>query len=278
VVSPAPVTPQVSREGHEGGEGGIFSFVFLRVLRAPLFSAGAAGGNSQLIFSGGYAKSSPRFLAGQKSFHTTMNELQTEIAELKEFIADLKADRAATKEKEKREAWTKYVSLSVVMIAVIAAIAAQWGGKYSSRVLTQLNDATFNQTLASDQWAYYEAKSVKLKAYEIARDELAHAANAADAEMVKLIKIYEGQIARYQGEQKDIEAKAHDLEAKRDEARKAATLASGKGGRMGLAISFFSVAVALASICLVTKKKPLWFAALVLAGIAIAEMVLAWTA
>jgi hypothetical protein len=207
-----------------------------------------------------------------------MNELQTEIAELKEFIADLKADRAATKAKEKREAWTKYVSLSVVMIAVIAAIAAQWGGKYSSRVLTQLNDATFNQTLASDQWAYYEAKSVKLKSYEIARDELAHSANAADAEVAKLVKNYDAQIAKYQGEQKDIETKAHDLETKRDDARKAATIASGKGGKMGLAISFFSVAVALASICLVTKKKPLWFAALILAGIAITEMVLAWTA
>jgi hypothetical protein len=88
-----------------------------------------------------------------------MNELQTEIAELKEFIADLKADRAATKEKEKREAWTKYVSLSVVIIAVIAAIAAQWGGKYSSRVLTQLNDATFNQTLASDQRQHDEPRT-----------------------------------------------------------------------------------------------------------------------
>ena len=207
-----------------------------------------------------------------------MNELQTEIAELKEFIIDLKADRAATKEKEKREAWTKYVSLSVVMIAVIAAIAAQWGGKYSSRVLTQLNDATFNQTLASDQWAYYQAKSIKLKAYEIARDELAHAANATDPATAKLIATYEEQIASYKKEQKDIEAKAHDLEAKRDAARQAAGGASGKGGRMGLAISFFSVAVALASICLVTKKMPLWFAALILAGIAISEMVLAWRA
>ncbi len=207
-----------------------------------------------------------------------MNELQTEIAELKEFIADLKADRAATKEKEKREAWTKYVSLSVVIIAVVAAIAAQWGGKYGSRVLTQLNDATFNQTLASDQWAYYEAKSVKLKSYEIARDELAHAPNAADPETLKLIKNYEGAIAKYQSEQKDIETKAHDLEAKRDAARSSATIASAKGGKMGLAISFFSVAVALASICLVTKKKPLWFAAMILAGIAITEMVLAWTA
>ena len=207
-----------------------------------------------------------------------MNDLQKEIAELKEFIADLKADRAATKEKEKREAWTKYVSLSVVIIAVIAAIAAQWGGKYGSRVLTQLNDATFNQTLASDQWAYYEAKSIKLKAYEIARDELAHSANAADAETAKLIKTFEDQIAKYQKDQKDIETKAHDLEGKRDAARSSATIASGKGSKMGLAISFFSVAVALASICLVTKKKPLWFAAMMLAGIAITEMVLAWTA
>ncbi len=207
-----------------------------------------------------------------------MNELQTEIAELKEFIADLKADRAATKAKEKREAWTKYVSLSIVIIAVIAAIAAQWGGKYSSRVLTQLNDATFNQTLASDQWAYYQAKSIKLKAYEIARDELAHSANASDPATAQLIKSYEETVAKYKAEQKDIETKAHDLEARRDAARQAATMASGKGGRMGLAISFFSVAVALASICLVTKKKPLWFAALILAGIAITEMVLAWTA
>ena len=207
-----------------------------------------------------------------------MNELQTEIAELKEFIADLKTDRAATKEKEKREAWTKYVSLSVVIIAVIAAIAAQWGGKYGSRVLTQLNDATFNQSLASDQWAFYQAKSIKLNSYEIAQRELARSANAADAETAKLIEDYKAKVATYRKEQEDIKAKANGFEARRDAARAAATVASGKGGRMGLAISFFSVAVALASICLVTKKKPLWFAALVLAGIAITEMVLAWTA
>lgn len=207
-----------------------------------------------------------------------MNELQTEIAELKEFIADLKTDRAATKEKEKREAWTKYVSLSVVIIAVIAAIAAQWGGKYGSRVLTQLNDATFNQTLASDQWAYYQAKSIKLNSYEIAQRELARSATAADAETAKLIEDYKTKVATYRREQEEIKAKANGFEARRDAARAAATVASGKGGRMGLAISFFSVAVALASICLVTKKKPLWFAALILAGIAIAEMVLAWTA
>lgn len=47
---------------------------------------------------------------------------------------------------------------------------------------------------------------------------------------------------------------------------------------MGLAISFFAVAVALASICTVTKKKPLWFVALIFACIAITEMIMAWLA
>ncbi len=207
-----------------------------------------------------------------------MNELQTEIAELKDFIADLKADRAATKEKEKREAWTKYVSLSVVFIAVIAAIAAQWGGKYSSRVLTQLNNATFFQTQASDQWAYYQAKSIKLNAYEIGQRQLARSAGPADAEVAKLIEDYREKVATYKKEQKDIEARAHEFEEKRDDARRVAGVASGKGGKMGLAISSFSVAVALASICMVTKRKPLWFVALVFAGVAIGEMVMAWLA
>ena len=206
-----------------------------------------------------------------------MNELQTEIAELKEFIADLKADRAATKEKEKREAWTKYVSLSVVIIAVIAAIAAQWGGKYSSRVLSNLNDATFNQTQAADQWAFYQAKSIKVKTYEIGRDQLVRSTGATDAETAKLIKNYEEQIGTYKKEQKDIEAKAKEFEQNRDKARKVADLSSKKGGKMGLAITFFSVAVALGSICMVTKKKPLWFISLIFAGVAIVEMVLAWT-
>src|ERR1041385_7316714 len=101
-----------------------------------------------------------------------MPDLQSELNELKNFIADLKADRAVTKEKEKREAWTKYVSLTIVVIAVFAAIATQWAGKYSSRTLAKLNDATFFQAKASDQWSYYQAKSIKQNLYETSRSQV----------------------------------------------------------------------------------------------------------
>src|ERR1041384_741000 len=129
-----------------------------------------------------------------------MPDLQTELAELKSFIADLKADRAAAKEKEKREAWTKYVSLTIVVIAVCAAIATQWAGKYSSRTLAKLNDATFFQAKASDQWSYYQAKSIKQNLYELSRSQL-HA--SADADAAKVQKEFDDKIAKYEKDKAD---------------------------------------------------------------------------
>src|SRR5215471_8159662 len=93
-------------------------------------------------------------------------ELDQELAELKNFIADIKADRAAQKEKEKRESWTKYTSISIVFIAVLATVATQYAGKYSGRTLVELNKATFSQAKASDKWGEYQANSIKRNLYE----------------------------------------------------------------------------------------------------------------
>lgn len=49
---------------------------------------------------------------------------------LKEFILELKAERDAAKVKEKRDSWTTHAGVSLVFIAVLTAIATQWGAKY----------------------------------------------------------------------------------------------------------------------------------------------------
>src|SRR5271170_4857673 len=107
-----------------------------------------------------------------------MDDLSRELNELKSFIADLKADRAATKEKEKREAWTKYVSVTVVVIAVLTSIGTQWAGKYSSR--TQLSQAQ-----ASDQWNLYQAKSIKQHLIQLHREQLVRSYGTNDPLVVK---------------------------------------------------------------------------------------------
>jgi len=204
-----------------------------------------------------------------------MNESHNDIEALRSYVEELKADRAAQKDKERREAWTKYVSLTVVIVAVFAAIATQWSGKYSSRTLVRLNDATFNQTQAANQWAYYQAKSVKQNLYEVSRSQIQDTADPNAA--AKQRAVTDERIARYEKEKTEIKGKAEEFEQRRDQAREAATVASEKGSAMSLSVAVLTIAIAVASICLVTKKKPLWIISMLLAGAALTLMIRAWT-
>src|SRR3974377_2558625 len=124
----------------------------------------------------------------------------------------------------------KYVSLSVVVIAVVAAIATQWGGKYSGRT-------KMSQAQASDQWAFYQAKSIKQHLDEVALAQLTRSGNTNDAELTRSIGKLTRDLERYDEEKADIKAKAEGLEALRNDA-------SRRSGKMALAISYFTVAIA----------------------------------
>jgi hypothetical protein len=209
-----------------------------------------------------------------------MDAMQKELEELKTFIAELKADRATQKEKEKREAWTKHTSLSLVMLAVLAAVATQWGAKFSSRTLVNLNDSTFHQAKASDQWSYYQAKSIKQTLFEMGREQLTRADGAtptptATPVAAQFDKI-DSKIAKYEKDKKEIQTQAEALEKQRDAARAAAGHSSHQGAEMGLAVSIYQIAIAMGSICLVVKKRPLWYLGLLFAVFATAQMIYAF--
>jgi nitrate reductase NapE component len=191
--------------------------------------------------------------------------------ELKQLVAELRADHAAQKEKEKRERWTKYVSLTMVLIAVLAAIATLKGGGFSTRTLKEMNEATFNQAQASDQWSYYQAKSIKQNLYEIELDHL-NAAPQPDAAAVAKMK---AKVAKYDQDKAEITALAKKYETARDTARQTATSAAEHSKAMGLAITLFQVAIALGGMCLIVKKKPLWIVSIILGALAAAQMIYA---
>src|ERR1700716_2251551 len=52
------------------------------------------------------------------------------------------------------ETWISWVALSTAILAVLAAIAGLLSGKHA-------NEAMMSQIEASDQWGYYQAKSIK---------------------------------------------------------------------------------------------------------------------
>jgi len=188
-----------------------------------------------------------------------MDNLENELKDLKGFIAELKADRAATKEKERRESWTKYVSLTVVIIAVVGSIAAQWSGKYAGKV-------QLSQAKASDAWNLYQARSVKGHLLEVTTNLVARMGNASDADVQKMVKSYAKDVAKYDEGKVESQNIAKAYEEDRD-------AAEALGKKLGPSIPLFAISIAMASMCLLTKKKPLWLVAILAAAIATVMMV-----
>ena len=191
-----------------------------------------------------------------------------ELKEFRELDASIKADRQLQKEKESRDSWTKYVSLSMIFIAVLAAVANQKGGGFSSTVVKQLNEATFNQAAASDQWSLYQAKGIKQSLAEGELDSL-RLANAKDE---KRIATLAAKAKRYETEKQAVMKDATALEAKRDEARRLAERAGALGRKMGLASTLFQIGIAIGGVCLIVKKRWLWWVSLVIGALATLQM------
>ncbi len=193
----------------------------------------------------------------------------SDLDELKQLVAELRADHVAQKQKEKRDSWTKYVSLTMVCIAVLAAIATLKGGGFSTRTLKEMNEATFNQAEASDKWSFFEAKSIKENLYEIELEHL-QAALPMDATAVDKMK---AKIAKYEKDKADITAQAKSFEDKRDASRQTAVRVAEHSKQMGLSITLFQIAIALGAMCLIVKKKPLWIVSTLFGLLATAQMI-----
>ncbi|HLO26281.1 MAG TPA: DUF4337 domain-containing protein [Geobacteraceae bacterium] len=152
---------------------------------------------------------------------------------------------------EKKEPWLNYLALSTVILAVCATLATFKGGGYSTR-------SVMTQTQASDQWAFYQAKSIKGYVYEMQKDKLelellalgAKAPQAREA-YVKKIEEYGKKIAKYEGEKAQIQKEAKKFEEIRNDAQK-------HSQAFGIAVIFLQIAILLSSIAALIKKKPLW--------------------
>lgn len=193
----------------------------------------------------------------------------SDLTELKQLVSEIRAEHVAEKEKQKSERWVRYVSLTMVIIAVLAAIASLKGGGFSTRTLKEMNEATFNQTQASDQWSFYEAKSIKKALCETELDQLALTAST-DAAVTDKLK---AKLEKYDKDMSDITATARKFEAARDDARKVAASAAEHSKQMGLSITLFQIAIALGAMCMIVKKKPLWIVSSLLGIVATVQMI-----
>ena len=94
----------------------------------------------------------------------------------------------------------------------------------------------------------------------------------ADEEAIKPLK---AKIARYDKEKAEIQAEAKKFEEARDSYRKDAERMTVLGGKYGQAAQAFQIALAIGGLCLLAKKRWLWFITLGVAGVAVYLLVVA---
>lgn len=153
---------------------------------------------------------------------------------------------------DKKEKWLNYLALTTVIFAVCATLSTFKGGSFSTR-------AVLSQTQASDQWSYYQAKSVKGYLYELQKEkmelELKNLDNKAPKnrsdEYAKKIEEYSLKMKKYDIEKEKILTDAKGFEKTRDDAQK-------HQQAFGIAVIFLQIAILLSSVSALLKKKYLW--------------------
>ena len=155
---------------------------------------------------------------------------------------------------ENKDKWSLYVVLSTALMAVLAAFSGWLGGHHA-------NEALVAQMKSSDQWSYYQSKGIK---GEIAASEgkVLAAINhqpVPDEDQKKT--------ARYQQEQEEIKKTAQDYQKESEQHLDEHMILS-------RSVTLFQVAITLAAISVLMKKKALWFVSLVLTAVGIVFLLL----
>ena len=147
-------------------------------------------------------------------------------------------------------AWISWVALSTALLAVLAAIAGLLSGKH-------VNEAMMNQIEASDQWNYYQAKGIKASVLE-AKMSLTGTSNESD----------QSKRDRYEKEQEKIKSEAEHKEA-------AAKTNFHKHEVFARGVTMFQIAIAIAAISALTRKRSFWIVSLLFGIVGCAFLVLA---
>lgn len=154
------------------------------------------------------------------------------------------------------------VTLTMAVLAVLVAAVTLLGHRAHT-------EEVILQTRSADQWAYYQAKEIRRRNYELFLDELSVFALQSSQQADTIKEKYAKEIERYKEELKDIEAEANKAEAevKVEEAR---------ADRYDLSEVLLEAALVISSITLLTRKKLFWHFGIVLALTGIVIGITGW--
>ena len=155
------------------------------------------------------------------------------------------------------------VTITMAVLAVLVAVSSLMGHRTHTEELLL-------QTKATDQWAYYQAKDIRRRAYEVFMDQMTVFTVQNPENAAKVKDKYQKQLDTYAKQLEELQAGARELEAEVEKLQR-------RADRYDLGEVLLEAALVICSITLLTKKRIFWQFGVALggAGIIIAATVIA---
>jgi hypothetical protein len=189
-------------------------------------------------------------------------------------------ENPAPDEDDGKSSFQRWTALLIAVIAVLLAINSLGGNNAAE-------DALNANILASDSWAFFQAKNVRQTVYRVAVDELTMRLESEGAAMTPearqalqaRIDAYQATVARYESEpdrddpddflkgegKRELSQRARYYEALRDEAL-------ARDNSFDIAEALFQIAIVLASVAILATSRPARALAILFALIAVGLM------
>ncbi|MDO9088769.1 MAG: DUF4337 domain-containing protein [Burkholderiaceae bacterium] len=149
------------------------------------------------------------------------------------------------------------IAMFTAIIATVGAIFSYMGGATQANAGLFKNNAAIKKTEASNQWNYFQAKSTKQSLAELARDLAPEDKRAP----------YQARVDRYEREKGEIKTVADKMEAEATAWDQRSEQQMHQHHRWAQATTVLQVAIALAAIALLTRKKWLEYGMFAVAGV-----------
>ncbi len=151
-----------------------------------------------------------------------------------------------------KEPFERKVAVSMAIIAAALAIVSVLGHIFG-------NEELLAQQKSSDQWAFYQAKSIRRYESDIAADIL----KTLNTSAAVVLEKYSANLERYQKEGDEIQKEAQKLGAE-------SILRGRQALRLHIGEVFLEIGIVFASLAILTKRRLIWSTGLFSAGLGVA--------
>jgi Domain of unknown function (DUF4337) len=154
---------------------------------------------------------------------------------------------------EAKDSFERAIAISIAIMAVLLSFIDNKGDNAKTDSILKTNEA-------SNQWAYFQSKSIKQTIRELEADVITLTPAASSPDATKKLAEIKAEVERYDADKAEISADAKSLVA-------TAAASSAINDKCDQAALLLQIAVVIASVAILTRWKAMWYVSLALAAV-----------